>query len=81
MKTYSKPDIVFESFSLSTNIAGAGCIVSAAATPGACALELDGINVFLTEVFNCHLKVKDGSKEFNYLCYHVPTGDNNLFAS
>lgn len=80
-KTYSKPDILFENFSLSTNIAGAGCIVSVAATPGSCALDLDGVNVFVAEVFDCHLKVTDGSKEFNYLCYHVPTGDNNLFTS
>ena len=80
-KAYSKPDIVFENFSLCTSIAGAGCIVSVAATPGSCALDLDGINVFLEEVYSCQLKVKDGSGQLNFLCYHVPTGDNNLFTS
>ena len=80
-RTYSQPDIVFESFSLCTSIAGAGCIVSAAATPGSCALDLDGINIFISGVNACEWKITDGSAEFNYLCYHVPTGDNNLFNS
>lgn len=80
-KAYHQPDIVFESFSLCTSIAGGGCLKTAAATPGTCALDLDGINIFVDGVQACDWKITDGSPEFNYLCYHVPTGDNNLFQS
>lgn len=78
-KEYEKPVVVFESFSMSTNIA-AGCdrIVNTL-NKGTCAVNgTGGINIFVDDVTNCNVPVPDGS---DGLCYHVPTGDYNLFNS
>ena len=78
-KTYSKPDIFFEDFSLSTNIA-AGCEKKPFNHSEACAVRWGGLMLF-TEKINCKDKIIDGDPEYNKLCYHVPSQSFNVFYS
>jgi len=81
-KNYSKPDILFESFALSVDIAGGCERIIDTHLGGQCAMELVGLgNVFTNGVTECEMKIEDGSEMVDYLCYHVPTADNNLFNS
>ena len=81
-KTYTTPKIVFESFVLSTNIAGDCEVKTWTPNSGTCAYPVkeDGItwNVFLDTVAACTTVQADGAN--NEFCYHVPYGDN-LFNS
>ena len=83
-RTYSKPDVVFESFSLSTSIA-TGCEVKLDLPySGGCGVKLDGIDdlyLFLDSVTGCNVPAGDGSAEADGLCYHVPFETNNVFDS
>jgi hypothetical protein len=79
-KIYSKPEIVFEDFSLSTNIAG-NCELD---TPlpslkDSCGYPIRGAVVFTDGINACTYKPQDGMH--NGFCYHVPTEYNNLFNS
>lgn len=80
-KNYSKPDILFESFSLCSSIA-AGCARPIrTAVQMQCALMAGNRAIFTDQVFACTFKAKDGSAQFDGLCYHVPTDYTNLFNS
>jgi len=80
-KQYSKPDIMFESFSLCTNIAS-GCEHGTNFTYGVCGYEFtDEIYIFTTEVSGCNRKIEDGSSRFDGICYHNPSDLNNIFQS
>ena len=87
-KAYSKPVIIFESFSTSQNIA-AGCEVKTN-TPaqGKCGIEWGTEILFLDSVGSLctgDSRVTDvgGDGESNGICYHVfsNNGENNLFNS
>lgn len=77
-KIYSKPEIMFDSFTLTTNIA-AGCGKKIDThVNGVCGLELSGVGkAFLDNIAGCEVKFTE-SDEY---CYHVPTEDNKLFNS
>ena len=81
-KTYSQPDILFESFSLCSSIA-AGCAHNITTQyNGTCAVMFGDKAVFTESVGDiCAVKVADGSPIFNGLCYHVPTDMNSIFNS
>ena len=80
-KLYSKPMIIVESFKLNQAIS-AGCEeIIDTALGGQCGLDFGSVVVFLQDVNGCSIAVEDGSEDSNYLCYHVPTSDNNLFNS
>lgn len=81
-KTYGKPDIVYENFSMSTNIA-AGCEVKANYNDNICGVRwAEGtLSIFTDMAFGCTTKVMDGSGDYNGLCYHNPTSANNVFIS
>lgn len=82
-KIYSKPEIVYEDFTPSTSIA-AGCEKLANMSEDSCGILLPdmGFSIFLENVEACkEFPVEDGSKESNWVCYHVPDGENNVFAS
>ena len=76
-KTYSKPEIVFESFTMSTNVA-ANCEVVDPHDPR---LYFTGVGYAFTK--GCEVSVSEGGDgEFNGICYHIPDGGKlNLFAS
>lgn len=76
-KKYSKPQIVFESFELSTNIA-AGCQHSANHYQGSCSVTIGGKPVFMAGVEGCQFTVQD---EYAGMCYTIPLADNSVFAS
>ena len=84
-KTYMKPEIVFESFASSTNIAGDCESIVGNATKGTCAVMGTGnIAMFDGTVSACVFKPEDmgGTKdEWDGFCYHVPTEYANLFNS
>ena len=85
-KEYCKPIVVFENFSLSTNIAGTCESIVGNPSKGTCAvLGTGGINVFDSTVGDvCVFTPVDlGGKtdEWDGFCYHVPTEYNNLFNS
>ena len=86
-KTYTKPEISFESFLMSTNIAG-DCEKPFVNNPskGACAvLGSGGVAVFDAKVGGACTWTPEAmgyeKDHYDYLCYHVPTEDNNLFNS
>lgn len=80
-KTYSQPDIQFESFSLCSSIA-AGCSKRIGTMyNGECGFPYGDVMVFTEGVDGCAIKVADGSPIFNGLCYHVPVDQNSLFNS
>ena len=85
-KIYTKPDIVFESFALSTSIA-AGCEVKTN-TPnsGTCGFKYGPLRVFIDGVNGCTYKPSLNSQTWmddkgNSFCYHNPSEDSNLFNS
>ena len=83
-KTYTAPDIIFESFSLTENIAaGNGTCARNVTTPSSniCGVEYGSKMVFTIPVIGCAVKIEDGSPVFDGLCYHIPYGDNKLFNS
>ena len=82
-KAYSKPEILFESFTLSTNIAGSCQTDTYLPSNDQCGLDFSGLIVFMEGMGGCtDIKVEDegGDGRFNEICYHVPYG-NNLFNS
>ena len=84
-KTYVKPEIVFENFSLTQNIAG-GCegIVDNP-SKGNCAVIGSGNQfIFDGSIGQCEFSPEElngESDKWNGFCYHVPTEYNNLFNS
>lgn len=78
-KTYAKPQIVFESFQLTANIAG-GCNTGPnSADEATCGYNDNGWIVFQNSAVCNVLAGPDGN--YNRLCYHVPTGDMSVFTS
>ena len=76
-KTYEKPQILFEDFSLSVSIA-ANCEYK----PKDDALFLPGEGFVFVE--GCDVPMVGdiaGDGAYNEICYHVPTGTVNVFNS
>lgn len=81
-REYSKPQIIFESFALSQNIA-ANCEYTNPQDPD---LFMTGKGFAFTDGANCQHKVPNqvgGDGEFNGICYHVFSngGSSNFFTS
>lgn len=79
-KTYQKPEIVFENFSLSKSIATCAQVVNIHfLTPETCSAELEGsgitLTVFASENSSCQYSNEDA------LCYHVPNDTIGVFTS
>lgn len=78
-RKYTKPEIMFEDFSLSTNIA-AGCEVRTnMPTDNNCGIYL-GEYVFAEGMTGCDTKISL-NEAYNGICYHAPYETKNLFAS
>jgi hypothetical protein len=82
-KSYSKPQIMFESFTMSTNIA-AGCEnIFGLYSRGVCGFPGDApnSNIFNTKAGgDCRVE-GNGASEYDDLCYHNPLETDNLFNS
>lgn len=89
MKKYTKPMIVFESFTLSTNIAGDCDVKTNLPTNETCGMDFSGYAVFMDGMEGCGdfpiSTTPDGEGYFstgpnNTICYHTFEG-KNLFNS
>ena len=77
-KFYSKPEILFEDFSLSTSIT-AGCeFTEANSTQDVCGYPTRDGMVFVSDVPGCKFVQPDNN---DTLCYHVPDANHNIFNS
>ena len=79
-KTYAKPQIVFESFQLTANIAGDCNTRPNSTNEATCGYNDNGWIVFQNSSVCTDIQVDPDGKH-NRLCYHVPTGDMSVFAS
>ena len=80
-KTYEKPQVLFESFELSTNIS-AGCEKPTnLPSQNQCGLDFSGLMVFMTGMTGCENIQVGENDDFNGICYHAPNPENNLFTS
>lgn len=83
-KAYSRPEIAFESFSLSENIAVSSSNCSRKVEllqDGICGYQFGNKVVFTMTTEGCRVKITDGNPLFDGLCYHIPNDDNKLFNS
>jgi len=80
-KSYSKPDILFESFTLSTSVA-AGCEEKPDTMTDRCGKLMGRSIIFINGTDdNCNSHIEDGKNQYNNICYHVPHETYNLFFS
>ncbi|MBE6919310.1 MAG: hypothetical protein E7469_06475 [Ruminococcaceae bacterium] len=79
-KTYTKPQICFESFVMNTNIAGS-CELDTPlpSSTESCGYPIQGAVVFVEGITGCTYKPQNGV--YNGFCYHVPIESKNLFNS
>ena len=88
-KTYTKPEISFESFLVSTNIAGSCEFKTMQMAEGQCGYlpaaedRWDQGPIFISGVNGCKFVEPSGKYGSgpDQLCYHNPTDLNNLFNS
>ena len=82
-KIYTKPGIVFDSFSLSTNIAS--CDIPFTHAQNICGIpDSWGVTtIFTLDVSgsDCDVSGDDNTTTNDGLCYHVPTAGYTLFSS
>ena len=80
-KPYQKPEIVYEDFSLTTNIA-AGCEAKTnLPSNNTCGMLISGLYVFMEGMNGCSDWEVEENGNYNGICYHTPTDQNNLFNS
>lgn len=79
-KQYVKPELYFENFELSMNIA-AGCAIATQHADYVCPYTITSMNrtIFSSKESGCTTLTQDGS-EYG-LCYHNPAEGQNLFSS
>jgi hypothetical protein len=64
-----------------TSVAAA-CEVKATFDKGICGVEMtETYTVFTDEIYGCNWKSEDNSANFDFLCYHVPSDNYNVFGS
>lgn len=81
-RAYVKPQILFENFALSTNIASGCTAISDMHSSGTCGYDFSGLMVFLYGVSGCgDVEIDANIGEFNGICYHVPIETSSLFNS
>lgn len=80
-KVYSKPYIVFDSFTLSTSIAGGCERKTNLQGPDACGVKWGHSIIFTNALYGCKSVVADNSDKYDGLCYHNPYESNNVFNS
>ena len=79
-KRYQKPALRYESFRLSQSIAS-GCEGIANFAENQCSVTLTGPGYSLTLFHDSQICVDSPPNPDDYLCYHVPSENNNVFSS
>ncbi len=79
-KAYNKPEIVFDSFELSQNIA-AGCEFISNHSKKDCSVTDPsiGMTFFTRSTYGCVITEVPGN--YDDICYDVPNPSNNVFTS
>ena len=77
-KVYSRPEIAFESFTLSTNIAGCMYSTSLPSYEQGCGWESEEFGVVLFASSLCEYAPPT---DYDEVCYHNPSLENNIFGS
>lgn len=79
-KRYQKPEVYFEDFELSTNIATACGVPTKTSHDGVCGITIPGVPgiVFISGPASQCTRGADGDYD---ICYHVPTDAQKLFNS
>lgn len=82
-KSYVKPQVYFENFHLSANIAGECEAIVKNQSKGTCGYTMGNMVIFtMTDPIDvCSTQIEDGSEQYNKLCYHGPYAANNVFSS
>ena len=87
-KKYTKPQIIFESFTMNTAIAGDCEKIVGNPAKGTCGVpgSAPGENIFSSGISDCFLELDkmhqgDEADQYNGFCYHVPTEAYNFFNS
>ena len=82
-KTYTKPEIAFESFTLSTNIAGDCEVINTTSSRDLCGYPTREGIIFNAGSDVCNVYPEDGlyTEGGNSFCYHTPEDSPNLFIS
>ena len=79
-KYYTKPQLVFEKFSLSTNIAASCAIKNDGPSKDQCGYHGDfDFPIFISIEMGCTTTEPDG--DYNGICYHNPSSISNVFGS
>lgn len=79
-KSYVKPQVFFEDFQLSANIAG-NCAIKTWHAENACqwSKDVEGVGkVFISRELGCEYTGNDGDYS---VCYHIPVDESKLFTS
>lgn len=77
-KAYSKPDVLFDSFSMVESIAS--CDIQSNFQKGTCGVVMtEAITLFSEGVQACNWYFED--QQYDGLCYHVPHESYNVFSS
>ena len=79
-KRYIKPEIIIEDFSLNMSIAGDCERKTNLQSNNVCGMEFGTSTVFIQGVEGCQKKVKP-TGQYDGICYHNPSDNNNLFNS
>ncbi len=77
-KTYTRPEINFDSFGINSNFASACVYRPDSQTYDSCGYTIHGRTIFVTTNSGCKYVAPDGQYG---ICYYVPTGDSNIFIS
>lgn len=78
-REYTRPDIYFDSFSMTSSIANT-CEVQATYAENICGVRMtESVTLFVSGITDCTFEVQDG--EYDTLCYHVPADNYNVFNS
>lgn len=85
-KVYSKPEIMFEDFTLTTNVASGCDVPTNLPSQNECGMDFSGVVVFMTGMTGCtgvqiDPTAPNGDGEYNGICYHVFSDERNIFAS
>jgi len=84
-KTYKKPLVILESFSVTTSIAGTCEKKTNSPAQRQCGVQMGLDVLFLNDMSICNFKVTDGVPDadnfYDGICYDVPIGSYNLFNS
>lgn len=77
-KAYVKPELYFEDFELSENMATGCGMITKQLGKDACGFD-DGVTtIFISTNTGCKYTAEDG---YGSICYHVPTDAGMLFTS